>query len=67
MLLQGARRSRKLGRPARSQGLTLVPISAQLQPCLTHNNTLHTLNTHLTRSTQPLRASPIPRKALKWS
>jgi len=27
------------------QGLTLVHISAQLEPCLTHKNTLHTLNT----------------------
>jgi hypothetical protein len=27
------------------QGLTLVPFSAQLEPCLTHKNTLHTLNT----------------------
>jgi hypothetical protein len=27
------------------QGLTLVHRSAQLEPCLTHKNTLHTLNT----------------------
>jgi hypothetical protein len=27
------------------QGLTLVPFSAQLEPCLTPKNTLHTLNT----------------------
>jgi len=27
------------------QGLTLVRFSAQLEPCLTHENTLHTLNT----------------------
>jgi len=27
------------------QGLTLVHFSAQLEPCLTHENTLHTLNT----------------------
>jgi len=27
------------------QGLTLVHFSAQLEPCLTHKNTLHTLNT----------------------
>ena len=27
------------------QGLTLVHFSAQLEPCLTQNNTLHTLNT----------------------
>jgi len=28
-----------------SQGLTLVHFSAQLEPCLTQENTLHTLNT----------------------
>jgi len=28
-----------------NQGLTLVQLSAQLEPCLTHKNTLHTLNT----------------------
>jgi hypothetical protein len=27
------------------QGLTLVHFTAQLEPCLTHKNTLHTLNT----------------------
>jgi hypothetical protein len=27
------------------QGLTLVHFSAPLEPCLTHKNTLHTLNT----------------------
>jgi hypothetical protein len=27
------------------QGLTLVHFSAQLEPCLTHKNTLHTINT----------------------
>jgi hypothetical protein len=27
------------------QGLTLVHFLAQLEPCLTHENTLHTLNT----------------------
>jgi hypothetical protein len=27
------------------QGLTLVHFSAQLEPCLTHKATLHTLNT----------------------
>jgi hypothetical protein len=26
-------------------GLTLVHFTAQLEPCLTHTNTLHTLNT----------------------
>jgi hypothetical protein len=58
----------------RGQGLTLVRFSAQLEPCLTRKNTLHTLhipytpsNTPLTRDTQPLRAPPIPYKALKLS
>jgi hypothetical protein len=27
------------------QGLTLIHFSAQLEPCLTQENTLHTLNT----------------------
>jgi hypothetical protein len=49
------------------QGLTLVHFSAQLEPCLTQENTLHTLNTPSTRATQPLRAPPIPHKALKFS
>ena len=31
-------------RKPKRQGLTLVPFSAQLEPCLTHKNTLHTLN-----------------------
>ena len=31
--------------PAIVQGLTLVHFSAQLEPCLTQENTLHTLNT----------------------
>jgi hypothetical protein len=46
-----------------SQGLTLVHFSAQLEPCLSHENTLHTLNnpnTPSTRATQPLRAPPFP-------
>jgi hypothetical protein len=30
---------------AQKQGLTLVHLSAQLEPCLTQGNTLHTLNT----------------------
>jgi hypothetical protein len=30
---------------ALSQGLTLVHFSAQLEPCLTQEDTLHTLNT----------------------
>jgi len=29
---------------ARKQGLTLVHFSAQLEPCLSQENTLHTLN-----------------------
>jgi len=49
------------------QGLTLVPFSGQLEPCLTHVNTLHTLYTPLARATQPLRAPPILHKALKLS
>ena len=55
---------------ARQQGLTLAQFSAQLEPCLTQENTLHTLNTlntPLTRATQPLRAPPVPYKALKLS
>jgi hypothetical protein len=31
--------------PADGQGLTLVHFSAQLESCLTHKNTLHTINT----------------------
>ena len=53
--------------PAMEQGLTLVHFSAQLEPCLTKKNTLHTLNTPLTWATQPLNAPPIPYKALKLS
>ena len=49
------------------QGLTLVHFSAPLEPCLTQKNTLHTLNNPLIRATQPLRAPPIPYKALKLS
>ena len=49
------------------QGLTLVHFSAQLEPCLTQENTLHTLNTPLTRATRPLRAPPMPCRALKLS
>jgi hypothetical protein len=30
---------------ATAQGLTLVHFSAELEPCLTQENTLHTLNT----------------------
>ena len=56
--------------PATYQGLTLFHFSAQLEPCLTQETTLHTLNTpntSLTRATRPLRATPIPYKALKLS
>ena len=49
------------------QGLTLVHISAQLEPCLTHKISLHALNTTLAWATNPLRAPPIPQKALKLS
>ena len=49
------------------QGLTLVHFSAQLEPCLSQENTLHTLHTPLTLATQPLSAPPIPYKALKLS
>ena len=49
------------------QGLTLVHFSAQLEPCLTQGNPLHTLNTPLPRALRPLRAPPIPYKALKLS
>jgi hypothetical protein len=42
------------------QGLTLVHFSAQLELWLSQENTLNTLNTPLTRATQPLRAPPIP-------
>jgi len=53
------------------QGLTLVVhFSAQLEPCQSQENTLHTLNnpnTPLTQATQPLRAPPILYKALKLS
>jgi hypothetical protein len=52
---------------ARFQGLTLAHLSAQLEPCLTPENTLHTPKTPLTRVTQPLCAPPIPYKALKLS
>jgi len=58
------------GRRGSWQGLTLVHFSAQLEPCLTQETTLRTLrtlNTPLTRATQPLRAPPILYKALKLS
>ena len=49
------------------QGLTLAHFSAQLEPCLTHERTPHTLNTPLTRASQSPRTPPIPDKALKLS
>ena len=42
------------------QGRTLVHVSAQLEPCPTHKNTI---NTPLTRATQYLRTTPIPLSA----
>jgi hypothetical protein len=51
------------------QGLTLVHLSAQLEPCMTQENTLHTQKTPYTlpstpssRATQSLR-TPSPTKA----
>jgi len=44
-------RGRTASPRARDPGLTLVHFSAQLEPCLTQENTLHTLNTPLTRAT----------------
>jgi len=38
-------RRRSWGKPRSRQGLTLVHFSAQLEQCLTQENTLHTLNT----------------------
>jgi hypothetical protein len=35
----------KKGPASSGQGLTLVYFPAQLEPCLTHKSTLHTLNT----------------------
>jgi hypothetical protein len=35
----------KTGGAVQVQGLTLVHFSAQLEPCLSQENTLHTLNT----------------------
>ena len=52
------------------RGLTLVHLSAQLEPCLTTKNALHTRtppNTPSTRATQPQRAPPIPNKPLTLS
>jgi hypothetical protein len=52
-------------RPPLAAGAYTRPLSAQLEPCLTHKYTLHTLNTPLTRATRSLRAAPIAYKALK--
>ena len=55
---------------AAPQRLELVHFSAQLEPCLTHKNTLHTLNNPKhpvnTSYTTPLR-TPCPIKALELS
>jgi hypothetical protein len=52
------------------QGLTLVPISAQLEPCLTHRKILHSRNTPYhplnTGYTTPTR-TPYPQTSLKLS
>ena len=61
----GEQQRRALTAPA--QGLTAVHFSAQLEPCLTQENTLHTLNTLLARAAQPLRATRDPYKALQMS
>jgi hypothetical protein len=51
------------------QGLTLLHFSAQLEPCLTHKNTLHTLHTPShplnmgyaipTRTPYPIKSAPV--------
>jgi len=59
-----------MAQPAPRQGLTLGNLSAQLEPCLSQEDTLHTLhtpNTPLTRASEPLRAPPIPYRALTLS
>ena len=43
------------------------PLLSSLEPCLSQETTLHTLNAPVTRPTQPLCAPPIPYKALKLS
>ena len=52
------------------QGLTLVHFSAQVEPCLTHKSTVHSLNNpyHPLNAgfTTPAR-TPIPQKALELS
>jgi hypothetical protein len=40
-----ARRAGSVAFAASTQGLTLVHFSSQLEPCLTQENTLHTLYT----------------------
>jgi len=55
---------------ATGQGLTLVHFSAELEPCL-HKKTPYTPSTPpnipLKRATRPLRAPPVPCKAMKLS
>jgi hypothetical protein len=57
--------------PALIQGLTLVRLSAQLEPCLSQENIPHTVKHPLTSPSyglhNPLRTPPIPHKALKLS
>ena len=68
-LLRGSSRARleRIAARQRGQGLTRIHFSAQLEPCLSQENTLHTLHTPLIRATQPPRATPFPYKALKLS
>ena len=52
------------------QGLTLVHFSVQLEPCLTHKNTLHTFNTPyypLNMGHTTPKHTPYPIKVLKLS
>jgi len=57
-------RLRRLGMsflPPPSRGLNTRSLFAQLEPYLTHKNSLHTLNTPLKRATEPLHA-PVSHK-----
>jgi hypothetical protein len=45
------------------QGLTLVHFSAQLEPCLTHTNTLHTINIPLNMGCTIPTHTPYPIKS----
>ena len=60
----GAPRSSPPPLPVRRQGLTLVHFSAQPEPFLTQNNTLHISLHILNIPKDPLHAPPIPKKAL---